>query len=113
MINFPIFIIGISSAYSFWAAIVHRNWNYIAFGVFSLFIVTALRLKKPWSKYFVYIWGGISIFSWILAVITIAKNGWPYSSILESSISLAPGFLFVCVIVVTCIVATKAFNRKR
>jgi hypothetical protein len=54
-----------------------------------------LLFKKSWSQHYVYILTIFSIGGWIDGVISVYRNGWPYSTIEESITSLVPGLFLV------------------
>ncbi|MFH2047047.1 MAG: hypothetical protein ABIK92_18110 [Pseudomonadota bacterium] len=54
-----------------------------------------LLFEKSWSQHYVYVLSFFSIGGWFDGVINVYRNGWPYSTIEESIISLIPGLCLI------------------
>ena len=81
------------------------------YALLSMFAAISLFLRKSWSKYLIYLVALLTSGTWLLAILVIFKDGWPYSTVKESVTSLIPGFLLLTVCICGPIVVYKYFKR--
>ncbi len=77
------------------------------FASLSIFGAISLYFRKNWSKYFIYLVALLTTGTWLLSIWVVVQNGWPYSTVQESIISLIPGFLLLTVCICGSIVVHK------
>jgi hypothetical protein len=66
----------------------------------ALAFATAIGLfiGWPWARYAAFIVSGLAVLSWLLTIANETQiNGWPYSDVLSSIISLLPGLVWVSI----------------
>ena len=81
----------------------------------AAFVVCAagLFLGKRWGA---LLWYAIALTvscAWLVSVVRVALDGWPYPGVLESLISLVPGLLLLLVCVGGSVAVARDFRRAR
>ena len=105
-------IYGLWGVYEIWVNYRTGDPVYIAFTLLSLVAGCALYFRKKWSQYLIYVLSFSLISFWLYIIFTVVEDGWPYSSILKSFISLMPGSLFCAMWLGSSIVVYRYFDEK-
>jgi hypothetical protein len=92
LISIVLFLNGIYQVYANLNILWVSNGTHLVLNFLCAF---GLLFKKPWSQHYVYILSAFSVSGWIDGVISVYRNGWRYSTIEESIISLVPGLFLV------------------
>lgn len=102
----------ITSAYLSWWAASQAMWLWTIPAVVALSNAVGLLWRKRWAKLLWYATAVAACGWWVFEVVQVALSGWPYSTMLDSVISLVPGLLLLTVCIGGSVVVTKDFHSK-
>ena len=105
-------VFGTYSTYSFLAALSLGSYIPLVGGILSAAAAIGLWLHRRWSQYFVYIVSALFVAQWLLSLLAFAKDGWPYTSVVQSAIALFPGLCMLGLAVGSSVVAFRSFRAQ-
>ena len=98
-------------SYSIWLIYLTGSFWFGLWVVACFAGAIGLVLLKSWSQYFVYLVSIFTVGGWLYVTISIAIQGWPYPSGVETIISLVPGILLSLVCVLSSFYIFKIFRN--
>ena len=105
-------IFGVYAAYSIWVALGLGSYIPMVGGSLSAIAAIGLWLHKRWSQYIVYVVSALVVAQWLLSVWAFAKEGWPYSSVVQSLIALFPGLCMVGLALGSSVFVFRSFRVR-
>ena len=103
----------IYGSYSVWAMIKHDQPLILLWTVASYLAAAGLLLKKPWSRFLVYLVCSFTILGLLWYVAFMAANGWPYPGVVNSVKALAPATAVVSLCIWFMAVTCKFFHANK
>jgi hypothetical protein len=95
-------------AFSFWAAISGRMWDYIAGGLIAVVAAIGVITNQRWAKFVVYALAAFVVIGWLWYVWLAMRVGYfTHRPVVEGALALAPGLALVGAAAYCCYVASK------
>lgn len=103
----------IYGSYSVWAMIKHDQPLILLWTAASYLAAAGLLLKKPWSRFIVYLVCLFTIVGLLWYVAFMVANGWPYPGVANSVKALVPATAVVSVCVWFMVITRKFFHANK
>jgi len=95
-----------------WATLRGWHWTTAALGIIALLTAGGLLLLKAWAQYLAYVFAAGLSLTWVFGVWRIALQGWPYSDVLRTVLSLVPGTLLLLICAGGSYVVHRQYRRQ-
>jgi hypothetical protein len=106
-------IFALYGAYVLSAVYVQPHWFAVALAAASLAAGIGLWIRKPWSRYLVYIVSFVVAGQWLWAAISYySRTGWASQNTSGHIIALIPGLCIVAFAIGSSILAFRCFRAR-
>jgi len=103
-------LVVVAAVFAAWALIAGAPLQ-TAVALVGLVGAMALWSADPRSRCVVYFSAAVVVGAWVLAVLSVVGEGWPYSDTASNLISLLPGILLLVLCGSCCVYVARHFRR--